>query len=149
MYTPSGNANSVCVSDNALSGIENANEHHTTLDVCPEVTCPCWDADTLANLPELDGADPINPGCLDDYDLANFQAEYLGGPGLNVLAVWDAPDYYQQPRRCLVGVPNDSNPWVSYAVSVEDISHAEADTCADILRASKMVEHVFRNSALS
>ena len=135
LYTPSGNANQVCVSDNALPGIENANQH--TLGLCPEVTCPCWDADTLDNLPTIPPQ-----SCTEDYNSLFFYASDPSGFDINPgIAVLRAPDYYDQDRKCAIFASEHGSwggalgsPWF---VLVDGLSQTEADTCADILRASK------------
>jgi len=114
LYTPSGNTNTLCVSDNALPGIENANERHKDkLDICEEVTCPCWDAETLENLPDLVPDTNVNPSCADYYN-STFFAGYdpqNTGPSLNGIAVINAPDYYEERRECFIYVPYDGGTW--------------------------------------
>ena len=68
LTTPSGKTNTMCVSDNAILGIENAAEHSVRVMIAPE--CPCldvWDGEpypagtdyigTASPLPETLGAD--------------------------------------------------------------------------------------------
>ncbi len=133
LYTPSGKANMLCVSDNALPGIANANEH-TTLDVCEEVTCPCWDAETLENLPDIT-PEPDGIACFDDYMTLNFVATYTQAFGPHLL-VWD--DYANHSHGLMACAlrPRDNVAWGA-TVEVVNLSHAESSTCAEILRASK------------
>ena len=46
LVTPSGNQKTICVSDNAVQGIENAAENSSGL-VIP-ISCPCWTADDIS-----------------------------------------------------------------------------------------------------
>ena len=132
LYTPSGNANMLCVSDNALPGIENANTH-TTLDACEEVTCPCWDAETLENLPDII-PQPDNPVCGDVYEVVLFTANLdYGSPQL---AVWDDYANHHYGYMSCVLYPNIYAPWEP-EVRADNLSHAETYACAQLLRASK------------
>ena len=130
LYTPSGNANTVCVSDNALPGIENANDH-TVLNVCEEATCPCWDADTLDNLAALS-----SPNCYEDYEQLEMFGYDSQADWNDILGVLRPPEYYGVTRACAI-LPATNGLWSNADVVVNNLSQAEADACADILRASK------------
>lgn len=135
MYTPNGNVHTICVSDNALSGIENANEHHTTVEVCPEVTCPCWDADKLESLVTLD-----SPECWEDYRQLSFTGADSVSGNVDILFVLREPDFYGGYRACGISPPvsnGEPSLWYDADIRVENLSQAEADACAEILRASK------------
>jgi hypothetical protein len=97
IYKPSGNANTVCVSNDALSGIENANDH-AALNVCGEATCPCWISETLENLPrENQQLNTSYPHCDDTYDstvVTSLDFMVAGGTGPNYLRVSNFADYY-------------------------------------------------------
>lgn len=133
LYTPSGNSNLLCVSDNAVPGIENANEH-TKIDLCAEVSCPCWDAETLENLPDVT-PEPYNIACADDYKTVIFSALQWPDFGPDLLVYSDYANHSHGGMSCALR-PQDYDAW-GEAVELFDLSPAEAFTCAEILRASK------------
>lgn len=134
LITPSGEETVQCVNDNALPGITNK-----TLNIDVEVSCPCWDEETLENLPNL-GWQPSEsyPGCSDDYRVTDFVGYDDISNYDNRIIVFDYADFYERERSCIIanGDINNSS-WFGAAVRMDNISHTEAYECARILRASK------------
>ena len=88
LMTPSGKTKTICVSDNAIPGIENAAEHNAGFTLEPE--CPCmevWDGEPYPENTVKDGTPPVLP-----EQLPEGTCEAFAGPlGMEVSYIKDSP----------------------------------------------------------
>jgi len=122
IVTPNGISKTICVSDNAIPGIENAAEHSAQLAIEP--VCPCldvWDGTPYPEGTEVSGSPPLLPEnipqgatCLAhtsvDHDSLGYVQVAISQPGGDVItfAASSLSTVGQSPALC--DAFNQANP---------------------------------------